>query len=271
MGETASPAIETFCDPAPDVVRDLMRLRMPFVLRDREAARNRVADLESLLRAAGEIRVRLRDGGPLLHYTRHAEREETSLAEYIEQCLRAAPPGGGAPSPYVANMPLSARDCQRLGFDYPASFATRKVDFMRLWLGPGGTCSPLHFDKLDSLLCLCFGHKRFWLYGPDQRRWLYHLKSAPTRSAVVDPRSADPVRFPDLARARRFEAELGPADAIFLPAGWSHFVENLDATLMVAYWLRRRGVARVLGIAANWITMGGRFGTSPSVVRRYGA
>jgi hypothetical protein len=269
MSEETKPAIETLCDPVPDTVRDLMRRRMPFVLRDREASRNRVADADSLLRAAGGIRVRLRHGGPLYRYTRHAERAETSLAEYVEQCVRAGPPGDDTrPSPYVANMPLSAEDCQRFGFAYPASLAARKVDFMRLWLGPGGTCSPLHFDKLDSLLCMCFGHKRFWLYGPDQRRWLYHLKSAPTRSAVVDPRSADLGRFPDLARARRVEIELGPGDAIYLPAGWSHFVENLDATLMVAYWLRRRGVARLLGIAANVVTLGGRFGTSPSLVRR---
>jgi Cupin-like domain len=269
MSEETKPAIETLCDPAPDAVRDLVRRRTPFVLRDREASRDRVADLESLLRAAGGIRVRLRHGGPLLHYTRHAERDETSLAEYVEQWVRAAQPDDDTQlSPYVANMPLGAEDCMRFGFDYPASFAMRKVDFIRLWLGPGGTCSPLHFDKLDSLLCLCFGHKRFWLYAPDQRRWLYHLKSAPTRSAVVDPRSADLSRFPDLARARRVELELSPGDAIYLPAGWSHFVENLDATLMVAYWLRRRGMARLLGIAANWITLGGRFGTSPSVVRR---
>ena len=57
------------------------------------------------------------------------------------------------------------------------------------------------------------------------------MSAAPSLEGPVDMD-----RFPLLAEATFTEAVLGPGDALFIPAGWWHYVRSLSTSFSVNYW-----------------------------------
>ncbi|CAM9302213.1 unnamed protein product [Ectocarpus fasciculatus] len=128
-----------------------------------------------------------------------------------------------------------------------------------LWLGTGGSHTPLHFDTYGvNLVAQLHGRKRWLLYPPADT-----LALAPTRipyeeSSVfsqVDARAPDLVRFPQFADAHPLAVTLEPGDVLFVPKHWWHFVEATDTSLSVNVWVdapndsedrAKESVARVL-------------------------
>ena len=67
----------------------------------------------------------------------------------------------------------------------------------------------------------------------DRQRAEAHLVEGVLAEADLD-RPA-PERFPEFARARAFETELGPGDVLYWPSFWAHHIRNQDAfTLAVS-------------------------------------
>src|SRR5690606_9136816 len=92
-----------------------------------------------------------------------------------------------------------------------------------------------HFDLSDNIAVVALGRRRFTLFPPDATADLYvgPLDHTPAGQPISLP---DPLR-PDLAAYPRFSAtlerarsaELGPGDAIFIPALWWHHVATRDS------------------------------------------
>jgi ribosomal protein L16 Arg81 hydroxylase len=96
--------------------------------------------------------------------------------------------------------------------------------------------TPLHYDSRDNLICQYIGSKHLTLYPPSQIPWLYTSGFAPSWSAVADPRDPDIKKFPLFNRAKSLEVTLTAGELLYLPARWSHFVRNLETSLMVNFW-----------------------------------
>ena len=112
----------------------------------------------------------------------------------------------------------------------------------RIWLGTAITV-PAHCDETDNIACVVAGKRRFTLFPPGQIGNLYigPLDFAPTGTPIslVDFAAPDFERFPKFhdACAQALVAELGPGDAIFIPALWWHHVQSLDVcNILVNYW-----------------------------------
>lgn len=110
------------------------------------------------------------------------------------------------------------------------------------WLGNRALVAP-HFDVKDNIACVVSGRRRFTLFPPEQIHNLYlgPVLSAPggVPISMVDIRDPDWERFPRYAQAfeSAMQVELGPGDAIYIPAPWWHAVESLDSiNLLVNYW-----------------------------------
>jgi hypothetical protein len=123
----------------------------------------------------------------------------------------------------------------------------------RVWLGNAIT-TPTHLDEWNNIGCVVSGRRRFTLFPPAQVVNLYigPLDFAPTGA----PMSLVRLHAPDFARFPRFRealaaavsAELGPGDAIFIPALWWHHVESLEPfNLLVNYWWHASGGAQIGG------------------------
>lgn len=228
------------------LVEGFVRKRRPAILVGSDVCRGCFESFADFAARGVGVAVTVRSGTPALAYEEPDARPRMPASEFIARHL-AGTAHGKPELVYVANHPLSDSDLLRLGIVEPACFPGQSFDTARLWIGPAGTASHLHVDQRDGLACLYLGRKRFWLYPPSERKRLYTRGRAPARSGVVDPRSADLVRFPRFAEARCTQIVLEPGEMLYLPAGWGHFVENIEDTLMVNFWPRKTGFTRLRG------------------------
>uniref|UniRef100_A0A1A7YEP0 tRNA-yW synthesizing protein 5 n=1 Tax=Iconisemion striatum TaxID=60296 RepID=A0A1A7YEP0_9TELE len=76
-----------------------------------------------------------------------------------------------------------------------------------------------HYDVMDNLLAQVTGRKRVVLYSPQDA---LHLYLSGDKSEVLDIDAPDLKRFPEFAKARRYECFLEPGDLLFIPALWFH-------------------------------------------------
>lgn len=166
-------------------------------------------------------------------------RNRLPIGAVAEQVLRY---GGFARPPAVAAQSAVIGDC------LPGFTAENRLEILdegiepRIWLGNAIT-TPTHLDEWSNIGCVVAGRRRFTLFPPEQVANLYigPLDYAPTGA----PMSLVQLNDPDLARFPKFEralaaavsAELGPGDAIFIPALWWHHVESLEPfNMLVNYW-----------------------------------
>lgn len=113
-----------------------------------------------------------------------------------------------------------------------------------IWVG-NRTCIAAHFDNTENIACVVAGTRRFTMFPPDQIGNLYvgplDLTPAGQPVSLVDIRNPDLRQFPRFAAALAVAvvAELGPGDAVYVPALWWHHVEAFAAVnVLVNYWWR---------------------------------
>jgi len=104
-----------------------------------------------------------------------------------------------------------------------------RLVYPRIFIGPQGAVTPLHSDIWSShaWLAQLVGRKRWILFSPDQRGFLY--------DNGVQPDTPDFERFPLLKKTRPLDCIIGPGDIIFVPSDWAHQVVSLDPTISLTY------------------------------------
>lgn len=119
-------------------------------------------------------------------------------------------------------------------FDSPVTLcnAAEAAGRVFLWLGPGGTVTPLHHDVMNVLLIQVSGQKRVTMYDSLQTPYLYNDVGVYSQ---LDPRSPDLDRFPRFRAAEAREVLLTPGEALFVPIGWWHHVEALEPSISVSF------------------------------------
>jgi hypothetical protein len=149
-----------------------------------------------------------------------------------------------ADPPSVAVQSALIDDClPRFGRDNVAPFLDAAVR-PRIWLGNTIT-TPAHFDESNNIACVVAGRRRFTLFPPEQVGNLYigplDYAPTPTPISMVDFSAPDLARFPRFqeALAAAQVAELGPGDALYIPALWWHHVQSTGMlNILVNYWWR---------------------------------
>lgn len=173
--------------------------------------------------------------GPLFEF----EKEHLSLAEYIERSIEADPPEtmywSGAR--VFQLWPMLA---EHIDLDRPDLFNQALMALPRMYIGPIGSFSPIHFDHAPNFTAQIVGRKRWVFYAPDQTDLLYrypwhhflgHFSTINTREKLDD---FD--RFPLFERAQAWEAVVEPGDIIYVPPKWWHHVSSLDPTISLHFF-----------------------------------
>jgi hypothetical protein len=180
-----------------------------------------------------------------------------SAAGIIHKLETGLPSASSSP-PGTAVFPLSGNEIAPT----PALFCDdwvneflplyRDTDYRFVYMGRKGTRTRLHRDVLNtfSWSVNVTGVKRWLLFPPTETRLLYDIfgrelapyfpypLSEPERAAV------DWDRFPLLRYARPYEIIQNPGEAVFVPSGWYHTVENLeDAVSVNANWFNSCNLA----------------------------
>lgn len=100
---------------------------------------------------------------------------------------------------------------------------------VRMWFGPGGTVTPIHYDDMNTLMVQVVGRKSVRLYSPLLSR---HMEQERRWYGEVDPEALDPGRRADVPGCT---VVLHPGDALFIPVGWWHVVTAIDVSLTLSY------------------------------------
>ncbi|HUH05824.1 MAG TPA: cupin-like domain-containing protein [Kofleriaceae bacterium] len=114
----------------------------------------------------------------------------------------------------------------------PAVFAPGQLTgATSLWIGPGGTVTPLHHDTTNIAFNQFVGRKRFRLIPPSETRLLAGAHGFYARARLDD------LELDDLHAK---EVVLAPGETLFLPAGWWHEVEALEPSVSFSLLAFRR-------------------------------
>lgn len=113
------------------------------------------------------------------------------------------------------------------------------------WISDRGARTGYHYDLLDNVLTQVRGRKRATLVPPELGPSMYRSDRFDlyARLSEVDGFAPDLRRFPRFALAKAVEKsfELGPGDALFIPAGWWHRVESNTPSISLAGFMASRG------------------------------
>jgi hypothetical protein len=107
---------------------------------------------------------------------------------------------------------------------------------INVWIGPAGTCSDMHTDPQDNLLCQVFGAKRVLLVSPAHSSAIAAHKGAMSNTATVNPEDPDQLVVLRAAGVSVQEAWLGPGSVLFIPQGWWHHVRAISHSASVSFW-----------------------------------
>jgi len=112
-----------------------------------------------------------------------------------------------------------------------------------VWMGTGGTRTPLHYDSYDNLLVQIVGYKYVRVYDTAQTENLYVIRggsrsdvTAQGNMSAVNCELEDFEQHPLARNAKYQEVYLGPGDCLFLPARMWHYVRSLSTSISVNYW-----------------------------------
>jgi ribosomal protein L16 Arg81 hydroxylase len=100
------------------------------------------------------------------------------------------------------------------------------------WFGPAGTKTPFHHDLTNNFMAQVIGRKRIKLIPMSDTPHMYNYLHC---YSAVDGNDPDVTRFPALQQANLIECTIGPGDLLFLPVGWWHYVEALEASVTMTY------------------------------------
>ena len=104
------------------------------------------------------------------------------------------------------------------------------------WFGPGGTVSPLHFDRKDNLLCQVVGVKYVRLYAPEESEKLYAMEGLLSNTSQVQVENPDNNKFPEFCHAKYVECILSEGEMLYIPPKYWHYVKSLSTSFSVSFW-----------------------------------
>lgn len=100
------------------------------------------------------------------------------------------------------------------------------------WFGPAGTKTPFHHDLTNNFMAQVIGRKLIRLVPFHDTTHMYNDLHCYSQ---VDGSAPDVDRFPALRNAQMIECTLAPGELLFLPIGWWHYVEGLEASVTMTF------------------------------------
>lgn len=137
---------------------------------------------------------------------------------------------------YLMNLPILnmfPQLRQDVDFSLISNFKVR--DSLSLWIGPKGTLTGWHTDRLaDNILAQIKGSKLVLLAHPNQTKYMYpSQKYEPgSKLSTVDMRNFDEAKFPLFKKhAQIYYVVLQPKQMVFIPKQWWHCVYGLEVSI----------------------------------------
>jgi Cupin-like domain len=105
--------------------------------------------------------------------------------------------------------------------------------YVKIWIGPGGTITPLHHDRVNVLLVQIKGRKLVKLIPPNQIHKVYNYYDV--YSELDLDTEIDPGKYPKAKDLKILEITVNPGEALLIPVGWWHWVKSLDVSITLTH------------------------------------
>lgn len=186
-----------------------------------------------LKRKVGKARVEYqagRDGDPDFELYKDRHKESGPFDAFVDRIRR---PGNDA---YLTayNSATNRSALRVLDKDVGHLDAWLTPGHGMIWIGPGGTFTPLHFDLTNNLIAQVAGTKELLLVPPSETPKMYNRRHV--FSDVHDLTDPERLDACPLARdVRSYAVELRPGDILYVPVGWWHQVRARDFSVTLTY------------------------------------
>ncbi|GAB0097999.1 lysine-specific demethylase 8 [Sergentomyia squamirostris] len=108
---------------------------------------------------------------------------------------------------------------------------------VKIWFGPSGTVSPMHFDKKHNLLAQIVGSKRLLLADPKDSEGIYPFDGKMlSNTSQLDLENVDEERFPKSKEVCFYQVHLNAGELLYIPPGWWHHVRALSNSISISFW-----------------------------------
>ena len=153
--------------------------------------------------------------------------------QYPESC-----PDGYKGHYYFGALPDALRSDlkpDRLLYNADKDYEEKK-QFM--WISSAGMITHAHFDQDFNFFVQLLGKKRFTLWAASQHELMYVFPRVHPmwHKSRLNFRAPDLLRFPQFAKTRALQIELGPGDVLFVPPYTWHYVETLTPSVSLSTW-----------------------------------
>lgn len=119
--------------------------------------------------------------------------------------------------------------------DYSLVSDNKTRQSISLWIGPKGTITPWHTDRLaDNILCVIKGHKLVLLADPKQSKYMHISKKYEPGSKIslVNMENFNEKKYPLYKKHVNVQYTiLEPGKMVFIPKQWWHCVYGLDTCI----------------------------------------
>ncbi|WP_257463526.1 cupin-like domain-containing protein [Archangium lipolyticum] len=185
----------------------------------------------------GEAEVEImsgRDSNPNHSFEHDRHRSTVRMAEFLRMIAEAGETNDFYMVPRNDNWQRDGLRPLREDVRAPRGIIDPSLDppSMTLLLGPAGTLTPLHHDRMNVLLAQVLGRKHVKLIPSFQPHRVYPRDGT---FSHVDASNPDPSRHSAFQEAHMVEVVLEPGELIFIPVGWWHWVRALDVSATVTF------------------------------------
>ena len=226
------------------VFEQLLGAGMPILFNNEYAYRNKNEASEVLVNAVGpqsEVKIRL---GNYMDPEEYAFARQTQLVT-MKEFMEAHFNNRAEDLSYLGNQPLSEIQLARLNIKRPSFYSTKNVSNGALWIGKKGCITPLHCDGTDIFVHQLLGKKKWILFPPSNFPNLNATRPTPGThpeyfTSSLDLRHLDKEARKDLNLVGQLKVSLNGGDSMFMPAGWFHYVETQEDSVMINFWLKSK-------------------------------
>lgn len=186
------------------------------------------------------INIRLGDYSKPENYSYNRTYKQINLKSFIEELALIEKSGDYS---YAGNQEIPVNLCKHLGVEYPQYYSSEIFRPPKLWFGPAGAVTPLHKDYGDNFIYHILGKKRWIIFSPlDVPKLKMKIIDRDTYPdfavSSIDLRNLDG-REGILDDISKFDLEIESGEIFYLPAEWPHYVENLEMSLTINFWINR--------------------------------
>jgi hypothetical protein len=170
------------------------------------------------------------------------------MAELIDRIAESTP---NNPGPYLHQLIIHHHLPELLPwvspeniYGFPRRFSSpvmpkrcRRPDgYLKLLIGgPGGKFPFMHYDNdnANAMITEIYGDKEFFLYSPEDTKYVYPKPDTINISQIEDIGNPDFEKFPLFRNARPLRVVLKPGETIYIPSRWWHTARVVTPSISV--------------------------------------